>query len=73
MKTLLVLDEKNYQDTVRVLEKFAVRGIIRKKGKLAVQQAGKKEDISFWAAELRRERIFFRRCNGKSEKKVACW
>lgn len=43
MKTLLVLDEKNYQDTVRVLEKFAVRGIIRKKGKLAVQQAGKKE------------------------------
>lgn len=38
MKTLLVLDEKNYEDTTKVFEKFAVRGIILKNGKLAVQE-----------------------------------
>lgn len=38
MKTLLILDEKNYEGTTQVFEKFAVRGIVRRNGKIAVQQ-----------------------------------
>lgn len=39
----MILDEKNYDDTTKVHEKFAVRGIIRQNGRLAVQQAGENE------------------------------
>lgn len=38
MKTLLVLDEKNYTADMPVYEKFASRGVILRDGKLAVQK-----------------------------------
>lgn len=37
MKILAVFDEKNYDDTVEVFEKYAVRGIIVQNGRLAMQ------------------------------------
>lgn len=37
MKLLAVFDEKNYQNTTKVLEKYSVRGIIIRDGKLAMQ------------------------------------
>lgn len=37
MELLAVFDEKNYQNTVEVFEKYSVRGIIMRKGKLAMQ------------------------------------
>lgn len=40
MRTLLVLDAKNYNDDMPVFEKFSVRGIIVRDGKIAMQQAG---------------------------------
>lgn len=40
MKTLLIMDENNYKNTTKVFEKYAVRGVVRRNGKIAVQQAG---------------------------------
>ncbi|MGN0352265.1 MAG: NUDIX hydrolase [Roseburia sp.] len=37
MKILAVFDEKDYQNTVEVSEKYSVRGIIMREGKLAMQ------------------------------------
>ena len=37
MKILAVFDEKNYQNTVETYEKYSVRGIIMRDGKLAMQ------------------------------------
>lgn len=37
MKILATFDANNYQDTVGVYEKYSVRGIIMRKGKLAMQ------------------------------------
>lgn len=37
MNTLFVIDEKNYSDDMPVYEKYAVRGIICKNGKYAMQ------------------------------------
>ncbi len=37
MKMLAVFDAKDYQDTVDVYEKYSVRGIIRRDGRLAMQ------------------------------------
>lgn len=37
MKRLATFDSKNYQDTVEVFEKYSVRGIILKEGRLAMQ------------------------------------
>lgn len=39
MRTILVLDEKNYTNDTPVFERFGVRAIIRKNGLLAVQQS----------------------------------
>lgn len=39
MRTILVMDEKNYTDDMQVLERVGVRAIIRKGGLLAVQQS----------------------------------
>lgn len=39
MKILHVMDEKNYTDDMPVLERFAVRGIICKDGKYAMQKS----------------------------------
>lgn len=38
MKTLLVVDEKNYTDEMPVCERFCVRGVIIRDGKVAVQK-----------------------------------
>lgn len=37
MKVLAVFDEKDYQNTVEVYEKYSVRGIIMREGRLAMQ------------------------------------
>ena len=37
MRTILVMDEKNYTDDMTVLERIGVRAIIRKNGLLAMQ------------------------------------
>lgn len=37
MKILATFDKKNYQDTVDVLEKYTIRAIIMRNGKLAMQ------------------------------------
>lgn len=37
MKVLAVFDAKDYQDTMDVYEKYSVRGIIKRDGKLAMQ------------------------------------
>lgn len=39
MRTILVLDEKNYTENMPVLERFGVRAIIKKNGLLAMQQS----------------------------------
>ena len=39
MKTILVLDEKNYTEDMPVVERFGVRAIIRKKGLFAMQKS----------------------------------
>ena len=39
MRTILVLDEKNYTNDTPVFERFGVRAIIRKNGLIAVQQS----------------------------------
>lgn len=39
MRTIFVLDEKNYTDDMPVFERVGVRAIIRKNGLLAMQQA----------------------------------
>lgn len=39
MRTILVLDEKNYTDDMPVFERFGVRAIIKKNGLLAMQQS----------------------------------
>ncbi|MBE5888859.1 MAG: NUDIX domain-containing protein [Lachnospiraceae bacterium] len=39
MRTILVLDEKNYTDDMPVFERVGVRAIIRKNGMLAMQQS----------------------------------
>lgn len=40
MDMLLIFDEKNYSDTTKTYERYAVRGVIFKDGKFAMQQAG---------------------------------
>lgn len=40
MRTLLSLDEKNYTDDMPVFEKYSVRGVIIRDGKIAMQKAG---------------------------------
>lgn len=37
MKLLAVFDEKNYSDTTKIFEKYSVRGIIMRDGKIAMQ------------------------------------
>ena len=39
MRTILVMDEKNYTDDMPVLERIGVRAIIRRNGLLAMQQS----------------------------------
>ncbi|MEE1029018.1 MAG: NUDIX domain-containing protein [Agathobacter sp.] len=39
MRILLSLDEKNYTDEMTVFEKYAVRGVIIRDGKIAMQKA----------------------------------
>lgn len=39
MRTILVMDEKNYTDDMKVLERVGVRAIIKKNGLLAMQQS----------------------------------
>lgn len=39
MRTILVLDEKNYTDGMPVMERFGVRAIIQKEGLFAMQQS----------------------------------
>ena len=39
MRTILVLDEKNYTDDMPVMERFGVRAIIQKEGLFAMQQS----------------------------------
>lgn len=39
MRTLLSFDEKNYTDDMPVFEKYAVRGVIIRDGKIAMQKA----------------------------------
>ena len=39
MRMLLELDENNYSDTTKTHERFAVRGVICRDGKYAMQQA----------------------------------
>lgn len=39
MRTILVLDEKNYTDDMPVLERFGVRALIQKNGLFAMQQS----------------------------------
>lgn len=39
MKTILVLDRKNYTEDMTVTERYCARGIIRKDGRLAVQRS----------------------------------
>ena len=39
MRTLKVIDEHNYEGTVKVYEKFSVRAIIRRNGKIAMQKS----------------------------------
>ena len=38
MHMLLEFDEKNYSDTTRTFERFAVRGVVCRDGKYAMQQ-----------------------------------
>lgn len=40
MKTLYIFDKHNYSDDMKVFERFAVRGIVIRDGKIAMQQAG---------------------------------
>lgn len=40
MKTLYTFDKHNYSDDMEVFERFAVRAVIIRDGKLAMQQAG---------------------------------
>ena len=37
MEVLAVFDEKNYDDTTKVYEKYNVRGVIFRDGKIAMQ------------------------------------
>lgn len=39
MRTILILDEKNYREDMPVIERFGVRAIIQKNGLLAVQKS----------------------------------
>lgn len=43
MRTILVLDEKNYTDDMPVLERFGVRALIQRDGLFAMQQGSKGE------------------------------
>ena len=40
MRTLYTFDKHNYSDDMEVFERFAVRAVIIRDGKLAMQQAG---------------------------------
>ena len=40
MKTLYIFDKHNYTEDMKVFERFAVRGIVIRDGKIAMQQAG---------------------------------
>ena len=39
MRTILVLDEKNYSEDMPLLERFGVRAMIKKNGLFAMQQS----------------------------------
>lgn len=41
MKTLFVMDEKNYTPSMEVVEKYSVRGVIIRNGKIAVQMGSR--------------------------------
>lgn len=64
MKRLLTLDEKNYNDALPVYERFNVRGVIFKAGKLAMERSrvgeykfpgGGVDPGEAWEEALRRE------------------
>ena len=46
MEVLAVFDEKNYDDTTKVYEKYNVRGVIFRDGKIAMQCSTDKTDGS---------------------------
>ena len=54
MEVLAVFDEKNYDDTTKVYEKYNVRGVIFRDGCSAVRMA----NIRCPAAGWKRERVF---------------
>ena len=40
MKKLRILDQKNYTDDMPIIERYSVRGIIVRDGRIAMQQGG---------------------------------
>ena len=57
MEVLAVFDEKNYDDTTKVYEKYNVRGVIFRDGKIAMQ-CSTMANIRCPAAGWKRERVF---------------
>ena len=54
MRTLYTFDKHNYSDDMEVFERFAVRAVIIRDGKLAMQQAGETNEVAL-AREVREE------------------
>lgn len=57
MEVLAVFDEKNYDDTTKVYEKYNVRGVIFRDGKIAMQCSTDGE-YKIPAAGWKRARVF---------------
>ena len=72
MKLLAVFDEKNYSDTTKIFEKYSVRGIIMRDGKIAMQ-CSSNGNIKFRVEEWKKVKITHRHSFGKLEKKRDYW
>lgn len=57
MEVLAVFDEKNYDDTTKVYEKYNVRGVIFRDGKIAMQCSTDGE-YKMPGGGMERERVF---------------